>query len=69
MLDLYVKRAQISDGMRILDLGCGWGSLSFFLAKKFPNSNITSLSNSKTQKEFITKRAQEQNIKNLEQHF
>jgi hypothetical protein len=41
MLELYAKRAEISDGHSILELGCGWGSLTLFLAGKFPKSQIT----------------------------
>jgi len=40
-----VSHAAIEDGMSILELGCGWGSLSLYLAEKFPNSLITSVSN------------------------
>lgn len=68
MLDLYVLRAGIVNGMDILELGlvyrdsllmcrgCGWGSLTLFLAQKFPKCSITAVSNSKTQKEFIDER-------------
>ncbi len=53
MLRLTVERARIKDGHTILDLGCGWGSLSIYLAKNFPNSKIFSVSNSKIQKQYI----------------
>ncbi len=53
MLDLTMKRADLKDGQDILELGCGWGSLTLAMAKKFPNSKITAVSNSATQKEFI----------------
>ena len=53
MLNLYCKRADLKDGQQILELGCGWGSLSLWLAKKFPNSTITAISNSRTQKRYI----------------
>ncbi len=46
MLRLYVERARLKDGQDILELGCGWGSLTLFLAGKFPASKITALSNS-----------------------
>ena len=46
MLDLYIERANIQNGQEILDLGCGWGSFSLYAAAKFPESNITSVSNS-----------------------
>lgn len=65
MLSLYCERAEIKDGHKILELGCGWGSLSLFMAKKFPNSPITVISNSKTQKTFIDTQAAERGIKNL----
>ena len=53
MLDLYCQRAGLVDGMSIVDLGCGWGSLTLHLAEKYPNSKITSISNSYSQKEYI----------------
>lgn len=53
MLDLYCKRAGVEDGMHIVDLGCGWGSLTLYLCEKFPNAKITSISNSNSQREFI----------------
>jgi cyclopropane-fatty-acyl-phospholipid synthase len=53
MLALYGERAQLSDGQSILELGCGWGSLTLWMAERFPNSRITALSNSRTQREFI----------------
>ena len=53
MLDLTVERAEIEDGQQILELGCGWGSLTRWLADRFPQSTITAISNSRTQREFI----------------
>ena len=53
MLALYTERAQLADGQSILELGCGWGSLALYNAKKFPRSQITAISNSRTQKEHI----------------
>jgi cyclopropane-fatty-acyl-phospholipid synthase len=64
-LEESIKRAEIVDGMKILELGCGWGSLSLYLAKKFPNSTITAVSNSKTQKMYIENRARENNLNNI----
>ena len=43
MLELTCERAELKNGMEILELGCGWGSLSLFMAEKFPNSNITAV--------------------------
>lgn len=53
MLKITCERAQIKDGQQILELGCGWGSLSIWMAKKYPKSNITAVSNSNSQKLFI----------------
>src|SRR5262249_45676057 len=50
MLELTESRAQIEDGQRILDLGCGWGSLSLWLAERYPNAQITAVSNSHRQR-------------------
>jgi len=65
MLTLTCERAGLHDGMEVLELGCGWGSLSLFMAAKFPTSNITAVSNSKTQKAHIDAEAQKRGIKNL----
>jgi len=62
MLNIYVARAQIKDGMNILDLGCGWGSFSLFICEKFPNVTVTSVSHSSTQRSFIEKRRSELKI-------
>ena len=56
MLELTCKRAGFEDGMDILELGCGWGSLSLWMAQHYPNANITAVSNSRTQKKFIDAR-------------
>lgn len=53
MLDLTCRRAQIENGMEILDLGCGWGSLSFWIAQHYPDCRVLAVSNSPTQREFI----------------
>lgn len=64
-LDQTVERAQISDGDRILELGCGWGSLSLFMAERFPNSEVVAVSNSRTQKAWIDEAAERLGVKNL----
>jgi cyclopropane-fatty-acyl-phospholipid synthase len=56
MLELTCKRAGIEDRMDILELGCGWGSLSLWMAEHYPNARITAVSNSRTQKKFIDAR-------------
>ncbi|KAF7376533.1 (S)-coclaurine N-methyltransferase [Mycena sanguinolenta] len=66
MLESYCQKAQLKDGQDVLDLGCGWGSLSLFLAQKYPNSRITGLSNSTTQKAHIDATAKERGLTNLE---
>jgi cyclopropane-fatty-acyl-phospholipid synthase len=66
MLALYAERAQLADGQRILELGCGWGSLCLYNAEKFPNATITAISNSRTQKEFIDAEAKKRGLTNLE---
>jgi cyclopropane-fatty-acyl-phospholipid synthase len=65
MLELYVARAQLQDGQHILELGCGWGSLSLWLAEKFPRSWITGVSHSRTQKEYIDAVAAARGLRNL----
>ena len=66
MIALYCQRAELKDGQTILDLGCGWGSLSLYLAKHYPNSKIIGLSNSKTQKQWIDDQAKLRGLNNLE---
>jgi cyclopropane-fatty-acyl-phospholipid synthase len=65
MLQLTAERAGLKDGDRILELGCGWGSLSLWMAQHFPNSSITVVSNSRSQKRFIDARAAERKLGNL----
>jgi cyclopropane-fatty-acyl-phospholipid synthase len=57
MLELTASRAQLADGQRVLDLGCGWGSLSLWMARRFPNSHITAVSNAQAQRDLIAARA------------
>jgi len=64
-LDLVVQRAQIEDGMEIMDLGCGWGSLSLRLCRLFSHSNILAVSNSSSQRTFIQERTEKEGICNL----
>ena len=66
MLDLYVGRADLRDGMKVLDLGCGWGSASLYFAEVFPRSQITAFSNSKTQKAYIDAQAEAKGLTNLQ---
>jgi cyclopropane-fatty-acyl-phospholipid synthase len=66
MLKLTCERAGLKDGDRILELGCGWGSLTLWMAKEFPNSKITAVSNSRTQREHIEAQAVARELKNVE---
>jgi len=66
MLDLYCRRARIEDGHSVLELGCGWGSLSLYLAARFKSIRIVGVSNSRTQKEFIDGQARARGLNNLE---
>ena len=50
MIKMTIKRAQISHNQNILELGCGWGSMSLWIAKNYPSSQITAVSNSSVQK-------------------
>ena len=65
MLKLYIDRAEIKNGLEILDLGCGWGSFSLYVAEKYPNTNITSVSNSSDQIKYIKNEAQKRGLMNV----
>ena len=65
MLDLTCRRAQIEDGMRVLDLGCGWGSMSLWIAETYPGCHVTAVSNSAGQRRFIEARCVERGLDNL----
>lgn len=65
MLNITCERAELKDGQHILELGCGWGSLSLFMAAKYPNAKITVVSNSRTQKMHIDEQAKQRGINNL----
>jgi cyclopropane-fatty-acyl-phospholipid synthase len=66
MLALYGQRAELADGQRILELGCGWGSLTLWMAQQFPNARITGVSNSRTQREHILAQAARRGLGNVE---
>jgi cyclopropane-fatty-acyl-phospholipid synthase len=53
MLQLYAERSSLQDGQRVLDLGCGWGSLALWMAERYPRSEVVALSNSHGQRAFI----------------
>ena len=60
-----VEHADLADGQSILELGCGWGSLSLWMARQFPNSQIVAVSNSHSQREYIEGEAAARGLTNL----
>jgi cyclopropane-fatty-acyl-phospholipid synthase len=65
-LQLTAQRAGLADGQDVLELGCGWGSLTLWMARHFPRSRIVGVSNSHSQRESILGRAREQGLANVE---
>jgi cyclopropane-fatty-acyl-phospholipid synthase len=66
MLAATCERAAVGDGMEVLDLGCGWGSLSLWIAEHYPDARVVGVSNSKPQREFILRRAAARGLTNVE---
>jgi len=66
MLSLSCEHAEVQNGMDILELGCGWGSMTLYLAEHYPASKITAVSNSATQKEYIDQQARKFGFTNVE---
>ncbi|MEQ1822401.1 MAG: cyclopropane-fatty-acyl-phospholipid synthase family protein [Fimbriimonadaceae bacterium] len=64
-LSIIAQRAQLGNNQDILELGCGWGSLSLYMASAYPTSRVTVVSNSAHQREFIENLATTRNITNL----
>lgn len=64
-LALTCEHAELADGQRILELGCGWGSLSLWMAERYPRSEITGVSNSHSQRKFIEGEAERRGLRNL----
>jgi cyclopropane-fatty-acyl-phospholipid synthase len=65
MLALTCERAQVQNGMDLLELGCGWGSLTLWMAERYPKARITAVSNSRPQREFILQRCRERGLANV----
>jgi len=65
MLDLTCEHAELNDGMTLLELGCGWGSLTLWMAEKYRGSRITAVSNSRTQQDYITGEADRRGLDNV----
>jgi cyclopropane-fatty-acyl-phospholipid synthase len=66
MLAMTCQRAELKDGMRILELGCGWGSLSLWMAQHYPSSRIMAVSNSRPQRKFIESKIAKRKLSNLQ---
>jgi cyclopropane-fatty-acyl-phospholipid synthase len=66
MLALTTQRADLHDGQEVLELGCGWGSLTLWVAERFPRSRVLAVSNSAPQREFVLGRARERGLANVE---
>lgn len=64
-LELSAARAELADGQRVLELGCGWGSMSLWMAERYPASEIVAVSNSATQRDHIEGLARERELDNL----
>jgi cyclopropane-fatty-acyl-phospholipid synthase len=60
-----VEHAELADGQSILELGCGWGSLSLWMARRFPHAQVTAVSNSHSQRAFIEGEAARSGLTNL----
>ena len=65
MLELSCERADLKNGQAVLELGCGWGSLSLWMAAHYPESQITGVSNSNSQREYIESQAKARGLTNL----
>jgi len=66
MLELTCERAELIDGQRVLEIGCGWGSLSLWMATNYPTSQIVAVSNSNSQREYIKSQAVKRQLTNIE---
>jgi len=66
MLKLYGERAGLADGQNILELGCGWGSLTLWMAASYPAASITAVSNSASQREHIEAEARVRGLDNVQ---
>ena len=66
MLQRYAERAQLEDGQTILELGCGWGSLTLWMAERYPNSRIVGVSNSHRQRHFIESAIRQRGLNNVQ---
>ncbi|DBA89839.1 TPA: hypothetical protein ACH3X2_004703 [Trebouxia sp. C0005] len=66
MLELTCQRAQLSDGQRILELGCSWGSLSLYIAARYPQSHVTAICSNMAQKLFVSRQCKRRGLANVQ---
>ncbi|HUA24981.1 MAG TPA: class I SAM-dependent methyltransferase [Steroidobacteraceae bacterium] len=66
MLELYAERAELEDGQSILELGCGWGSLTLWMAERYPRASIRAVCNSHSQRQFIEQQCLRRRIGNVQ---
>jgi cyclopropane-fatty-acyl-phospholipid synthase len=65
-LSITCQHADLQNGMEVLELGCGWGSLTLWIASHYPNSKILGISNSASQRDYIISQAKKRNLNNIE---
>jgi cyclopropane-fatty-acyl-phospholipid synthase len=65
-LEATCEHAELADGQRILELGCGWGSLTLWMAERLPRSTIIAVSNSHSQRDYILAQAARRSLRNIE---
>ncbi|KAL0021584.1 hypothetical protein WJX77_012025 [Trebouxia sp. C0004] len=66
MLELTCQRAQLRDSQRVLDLGCSWGSLSLYIAAKYPLSHVTAICSNMAQKLFVSQQCRQRGLANVQ---
>ena len=66
MLSIYLERAELVNGQHILELGCGWGSLTLYMAEKLPFAKITAVSNSHSQRQYIEQQLLDRGLSNVQ---
>lgn len=64
-LQITCDYAELRDGMQVLELGCGWGSLTMYMAEHFPSAQITAVSNSASQKVYIDEQCKQRGLNNV----
>ncbi|HOY69043.1 MAG TPA: class I SAM-dependent methyltransferase [Candidatus Ozemobacteraceae bacterium] len=66
MLRLTAERARLANGQKILDLSCGWGDLTLWMAERFPDAQITAVTRSVAQCRHVTRLARQRDLRNVE---